>query len=142
MDNKVQKQEAQSQEVPNVLFKHLDAGGIKVLENLELMFSNPADFNDPFEFLPCLTPCNEESCGEERAYQAQKLVRHYGLNSFILSMTDKEHNVRMWDHYSDRHQGLMISLDFGGTLARYRGWVLPVKYTDQKRFGLLGESLE
>ena len=121
--------------IPDLLFKYLDAeGGIKTLENLTLMFSNPADFNDPFEFLPGLK-LSPQSCGNERTYKAQHQVRHYGRNSFIFCMTDKEHNVRMWDHYGDKNQGLMIQLDFAKTLADYREkWIRRVHYGSKERF--------
>lgn len=128
--------------IPEILFKYLDAGGLKLLENLELMFSNPADFNDPFEFLPSLlSELKDDSCGSDRTSKTQQVVKKYGCNSFIFSMTDKEHNVRMWDHYGDKHQGLMISLDFGDVLAQYYDWILPVKYSSQSRFEPLNCSL-
>lgn len=96
--------------IPNLLFKYLgEEGGIKTLENLTLMFSNPADLNDPFEFLPRLE-LSPQSRDDERTSKAKNQVRDYGRNSFIFCMTSKEHNVRMWDHYGDKHQGLMIQL--------------------------------
>lgn len=128
--------------IPDTLFSYLGTKGIAVLENLELMFSNPADFNDPFEFLPRLE-LQPLSCGDERTSKAQHQVRLYGCNSFIFCMTDKEHNVRMWDHYGDKHQGLMIELDFGKTLAEYREkWILPVLYDSKVRFEPLDHSLK
>lgn len=120
--------------IPDTLVSYLGIKGIAVLERLELMFSNPADFNDPFEFLPKL-PLRKESCGDERAAKARDGVRLFGLNSFIFCMTDQEHNVRMWDHYGDGNRGLMISLDVGGQLADQvkKGFVLPVDYSRETR---------
>lgn len=128
--------------IPNLLFKYLAVeGGIKTLEHLTLMFSNPADFNDPFEFLPRLE-LNPQSCGDERTSNAQDQVQLYGCNSFIFCMTKNEHNVRMWDHYGDKNQGLMIQLDFGMTLAEYRKkWILPVLYDSEVRFDPLDKLL-
>jgi hypothetical protein len=119
--------------IPTPLFKYLDEeGGIKTLENLTLMFSNPADFNDPFEFLPALNetrPVNE-------------IRDRYARNSFIFCMTKREFNVRMWDHYGDKHRGLMISLDFQDALASYRErWIRRVDYDSEERFPLLKDSL-
>jgi len=128
--------------IPNLLFKYLGKeGGIKTLENLTLMFSNPADLNDPFEFLPRLE-LSPQSRDDERTSKAKDHVRDYGCNSFIFCMTDKEHNVRMWDHYGDKHQGLMIQLDFGTTLAEHRGWILRVHYDSEVRFDPLDKSLK
>ncbi|WP_395717357.1 DUF2971 domain-containing protein [Prosthecobacter sp.] len=128
--------------IPNLLFKYLGKeGGIKTLENLTLMFSNPADLNDPFEFLPRLE-LSPHSRDDERTSKAKNQVRDYGRNSFIFCMTSKEHNVRMWDHYGDKHQGLMIQLDFGKTLAEHRGWILRVHYDSEVRFDPLDKSLE
>ncbi len=128
--------------IPKVLVSYLGIRGIAVLENLELMFSSPADFNDPFEFLPKLD-LPKESCGNERDARAAKAQRLYGFNSFVFCMTDKEHNVRMWDHYGDGHRGLMISLDFGGLLSGQveKGFVLPVDYNSATRFEPLNESV-
>lgn len=36
----------------NTVYKYCDAGGIKILENLELKITPPNQFNDPFEFTP------------------------------------------------------------------------------------------
>lgn len=42
--------------IPDTLFKYCDAASIAALdgEQAQLMFSKPADLNDPFEFLPGL----------------------------------------------------------------------------------------
>lgn len=131
----------QAKTIPPVPVSYLGTPGIAILENLELMFSNPVDFNDPFEFLPRLTDVRlrTQSCGDERSSKARHIVRDYACNSFIFCMTDKEHNVRMWDHYGERHQGLMISLDLGGVLTEYvkRGWILPVNYDCPNRAPLI-----
>lgn len=44
---------------PSILYKYFPPARIDVLENLEVRFTPPKEFNDPFEFLPQLNPGQE-----------------------------------------------------------------------------------
>jgi hypothetical protein len=42
----------------SVVYKYCDSYGVEILRNLEIKITPPNQFNDPFEFTPCLTCSN------------------------------------------------------------------------------------
>lgn len=110
----------------------------KIIENSELYFSSPMNFNDPFD-------CNlsfrqRYSHGEIKQrlksfkidypnFPMAKLRETFGTNtkkfasvsekftreavrkSGILSLTRDNTNITMWSHYAHNHTGLVLELD-------------------------------
>lgn len=107
-----------------------------------LYFSNPSQFNDPFECKPRIVGL--DNVNDRREYANEYISRnHPGIkfkerkkleinlithfsnvngvsNSFhktldtygILSMSEKWDQILMWSHYSDSHAGFCIGIDF------------------------------
>lgn len=109
-----------TQDRPGRWFRYLGTAGIEGLKKQELMCSKPTDTNDPFEYLTALTTALPEVHWPESAMRTQ--VAEYwqrlcAKNSFVVCLSEAEHNVRMWAQYAENHQGLMLELDFTqGTL--------------------------
>ena len=79
------------------------------------MCSKPTDTNDPFEYLTALTTALPEEAVKHsmmRTQVAEHWQRVCAKNSFVLCLSQAEHNVRMWAQYAENHQGLMLELDF------------------------------
>ena len=119
--------------IPDVLFKYCDAGAIAALdgEQTQMMFSKPADLNDPFEFLPDLEwlfnlqarkllELGFESVGLPQDTWAPSFLiselakdwkREISLHWFVTSFTSADHNVRMWAQYGGNHTGIKLTLN-------------------------------
>ncbi|MDD5328357.1 MAG: DUF2971 domain-containing protein [Phycisphaerae bacterium] len=115
-----------------VLYKYCDQLGIvKILGSLELKLPYISEVNDPLECLPVFRCSNNEK--EELYKTVQKVWRQ---QAFLLSFSEIAQNTVMWAHYSEKHKGAIIGIDFkiltkiipGGIQMR------PVDYPkDQKR---------
>ena len=109
------------------LYKYIDIdGALKLIKNQTFKFSNPRDFNDPFDLYEklidfskndTLSPVNMARRDKRRAetasdkvkikllqHQWRKLRSNYGISCF--SKTYK--NILMWSHYADKHTGVCI----------------------------------
>jgi len=129
--------------VESVLYKYSPwAGSEHIKENIEnskLYFSNPTDFNDPFDTYPVIEFTSAQEQGEEfipnifRTVYPQisedllKIIK--GLNISLdekqmeeLSLktrsshgvccfTTKKDNLLMWAHYADYHKGLCLGFE-------------------------------
>lgn len=106
---------APTQDCPDRWFRYLGPAGIEGLKKKELMCSKPTDTNDPFEYLTALTTALPEEAVKHsmmRTQVAEHWQRVCAKNSFVLCLSQAEHNVRMWAQYAENHQGLMLELDF------------------------------
>lgn len=145
--------------IPDVLFKYCDAGAIAALdgEQAKMMFSKPADLNDPFECLPGLEwlfnpPAREllrrgfESVGLPQdtwapgflvSELAKDWKREISLHWFLTSFTSADHNVRMWAQYGGNHTGIKLTLNLAQdpllTEKSKMGWV---DYKQPKRMDI------
>lgn len=118
-------------QIPETLFKYCDEGALTGLDSGTMMFSKPLDLNDPYEFLPDLSflfggveqqkhlRLDLESFGYspyERppgcllTDRAHHWIRKVSGDWFITSLSEADHNVRMWAQYSGNHTGLKLTL--------------------------------
>lgn len=91
-----------------ILYKFMSPTGFeKLLENKTLLFTNPKNFNDPFD-------CEISHYTETNltlAYHAnvahQSLIYKIG----ILCLTRNKFNLLMWAHYAANHTGVVVGID-------------------------------
>lgn len=147
----------EKKEFPRYLFKYMGVKGVlRFLDNAELLYSRPSDFNDPFD-----CKANIKVKGATRAdwynllsdlqmlpgamdyciYKvmidpdfAQSLVElsieETKTKTGVLCLTAKNDNILMWSHYSDCHRGVCVKFD---TLKDCPSFYRPirVKYNDK-----------
>lgn len=95
-----------------------------LFEDNVLWFSNPLNFNDPFELKPNIKKLlNEEkhlvvdtvSSYFNDSNQAHKV--HYAIinpilnNTGILSLSGNKEHLAMWAHYANNHKGIVVEFD-------------------------------
>lgn len=91
-----------------ILYKFMSPTGFeKLLENKTLLFTNPKNFNDPFD---CeISHYTETNLTQE--YHAtvahQSLIYKIG----ILCLTRNKFNLLMWAHYAANHTGVVVGID-------------------------------
>lgn len=91
-----------------------------IFEDNMLWFSNPSNFNDPFELKPHI----KNIVGDEadlfstlinRSGQASEFYYthiHSGLSNIgVLSLSSTKDNPVMWAHYANNHKGIVIEFD-------------------------------
>ncbi|WP_414664857.1 DUF2971 domain-containing protein [Horticoccus sp. 23ND18S-11] len=89
------------------LYYYATESALSALWDQEIKVASPCDFNDPFEFLPStenVTPENRTFC---HAFQGSSRHHYY-----VLSMSERPNNIRMWAQYAANHTGLMIELNW------------------------------
>ena len=95
-----------------------------IFEDKVLWFSNPLNFNDPFELKPHIKKlCNDEKHILVEAFQNHMNISeqanefHYLtvkdiLNNIgVLSLSAIKGHLAMWAHYADNHKGIVIEFD-------------------------------
>lgn len=100
-----------------LLFKYLDAeGGLKMLTNSNLQFTNAFYLNDPFDCHPALldfSNCPSEKYGDRTKFVAF-LKANKCLNlrekAWICSLSKVHNSLLMWAYYGN-HKGICIGID-------------------------------
>lgn len=139
----------------NILYKYRDLDcefTQKIFLNSEFWFSNPSEFNDPFdcglsdsgepsiekfeEYLRRRGACEEKvrlavfgaQC-EPNLLQniSSEALAHRRKSNGVLSLSGTPDNILMWSHYAKNHTGVVIGIDIG-KIPKFRGHVLPVEY--------------
>lgn len=104
------------------LYKYLDAnGGLMMLSNSNLQFSNAMKLNDPFDCHPALIDFSDvpqEKCKYWQATDISDLesdrYRRYRENAWICSLSKVHDSLLMWSYYNN-HKGVCIGLDMEKT---------------------------
>ena len=124
-----------------IAYKYCEPDRIDVLENGMIRFTQPADFNDPFEASPSFSenrseldsvllaqylkdaePCTPQVQLQRLADGAQNIAclrRKHALGlpaklseHFVaLCLSRSRSNLLMWAHYTDCHRGFVIGFD-------------------------------
>lgn len=101
-----------------VLYKYLDAkGGLAMLENHNLQFTNATQLNDPFDCHPSLIDYSY-ACTREAKVWGKELVEEVETShannrrndSWICSLSKNYNSLLMWSYYGS-HKGICIGLD-------------------------------
>ena len=90
---------------PQTLYKYLSPDRIDVLENMEIRFSRPSEFNDTFD-THYLVPKSQGMKGK-----TARLRLKSGLGLFCL--TESPNNHLMWVHYARNHTGFILGFNAG-----------------------------
>jgi hypothetical protein len=127
-------------QIPQYFFKYRTLESLeKILENNSLWFSNPQDFNDPFdcqivvegnhteeELIELIKQIVPASVNESQVTQLAKEAANipgkweYILNTSITNIMARngvccfvgnESNLLMWSHYSNSHKGVCLKFD-------------------------------
>ena len=125
----------------NVLYKYCDQAGIEILRTLELKLPYISQVNDPLECSPFLYCPNDKDAIEARYLSALKrrdrlppadykqkldidvicekleeilreVLEDYKSKGCLLSVSETAQNTVMWAHYTDKHKGVVIGIDF------------------------------
>jgi hypothetical protein len=99
----IQSIEVPESPVPTVLYKYLPPERIDILENMELRFSRPSEFNDTFDS-HYLVP---KSQGLKGTTARMRLKSRLG----ILCLAEQPYDQLMWVHYARNHTGFVLGFD-------------------------------
>lgn len=116
------------------LYKYLDSnGGIAMLNNKTLQFTNATQLNDPFDCHPAFVDLSPDASGLYHGIPADfysQMEYQKGLNrrdkTYICSLSKVYASILMWSYYS-KHSGVCIGLDMEKTrkyLNRMTGLIL------------------
>ena len=96
-----------------ILYKYASfEAGEKIIDSNSMLFSQPKNFNDPFD-MPTypVQPTSDPVSAIFASVQTMGKNFIWAENSGILSLTRTPANALMWAHYSDKHQGMVIGID-------------------------------
>ena len=101
-----------------ILYKYVDAeGGLKMLQNSNLKFTNATKFNDPFDCHPALYNYNNPPEKESQWYGADFLemkgktdMENHRNNTWICCFSKVYDSLLMWAYYN-AHKGICIGLN-------------------------------
>lgn len=128
-----------------ILYKYLDAkGGLAMLTNSNLQFTNATKFNDPFDCHPALfdysnPPTNENNWppADFLKLKGETDMENLRKSTWICCLSKVYDSLLMWSYYNS-HKGICIGLNKDATIKScyhgYVGLLLPfaaeVKYKD------------
>ena len=101
-----------------ILYKYLDAnGGLMMLANSNLQFTNSTRLNDPFDCHPNLMDYSNVPSENMIAWE-KEFVRHMAFNrnerlrdsAWICSLSKVYNSLLMWSYYGN-HRGVCIGID-------------------------------
>ena len=101
-----------------ILYKYLDAeGGIQMLKNSNLQFTNATRLNDPFDCHPSLidfsiVPPEKTRVWDKNAVMGIESNRSDRLRdgAWICSLSKVHNSILMWSYYGN-HKGVCIGID-------------------------------
>ena len=104
------------------LYKYLDIdGGLAMLSNSNMQFTNATRLNDPFDCHPSLIDFSnvpEERMrvwGKDLVMKAESnRYEHYRDGAWVCSLSKVNNSLLMWSYYSN-HRGICIGLDMERT---------------------------
>lgn len=120
---------------PKKLYKYevINREKINMLINSELWFSNPDDFNDPFDSCGI---CFDE--GEIKKYlkdtDVSKLINSFKKDVKICCFSEEINSMPMWTHYAGNHEGMCAEYDFSKVsyTNRFSKYLFPIVYQTER----------
>lgn len=136
--------------IRDTLYKYVDLKGLEsILINHTLKFTNPKDFNDPFEFhdnlvdrkmsakhqLESLKKYGKDLTKESiRRYKDQvrletgdapdnhiaRLFEKKKQTTYVTCFSELDNNPLMWSHYADKHKGACIGFNTESLRSDYK----------------------
>ncbi len=109
-----------------MLYKYLDSdGGVKMLEDRTLQFTNATQLNDPFDCHPALIDFSKVPEQKNGNWPPEFIANHnfgkrgeYRNLSYICSLSKVHDSLLMWSYYNS-HKGICIGLDMEKTRQYY-----------------------
>ncbi|MBR6591336.1 MAG: DUF2971 domain-containing protein [Prevotella sp.] len=106
----------------NKLYKYLDVdGGLAMLSNSNLQFTNATRLNDPFDCHPSLIDFSNVPEKRMRVWGKDFVMsmesnryEHYRDGAWVCSLSKVNNSLLMWSYYSN-HRGVCIGLDMEKT---------------------------
>lgn len=103
---------------PTKLYKYLDAeGGLRMLQNSNIQFTNAKKLNDPFDCHPSLIDFSQVPAERTKVWSKEDII---GLeanrfernrdNTWLCSLSKNYDSLLMWSYYNS-HKGLCIGID-------------------------------
>lgn len=100
------------------LYKYLDAeGGLKMLQNSNLQFTNSTRLNDPFDCHPSLIDFSKVPAERTRGWSKKDIIdiesnRYENLrdDTWVCSLSKVRDSILMWSYYGN-HKGVCVGLD-------------------------------
>lgn len=104
------------------LYKYLDVdGGLAMLSNSNIQFTNATKLNDPFDCHPSLIDFSNvpeeriKAWGQELVMKAESnRYEHYRDGAWVCSLSKVNSSLLMWSYYNN-HRGVCIGLDMEKT---------------------------
>ena len=100
------------------LYKYLDVdGGLAMLSNSNMQFTNATKLNDPFDCHPSLIDFSNVPAERMKVWGKDLVMKaehnrfeQYRDNAWICSLSKVDNSLLMWSYYSN-HRGVCIGLD-------------------------------
>ena len=100
------------------LYKYLDAqGGLAMLSNCNIQFTNATKLNDPFDCHPSLIDFSQVPSEETRIWDKQTIMalesnsfKHQRDKTWLCSLSKNYDSLLMWSYYNS-HKGICIGID-------------------------------
>jgi hypothetical protein len=93
-----------------ILYKYMGISGLKaILKKNTLRFTNPLNFNDPFDC--AMSSLGSETLNDDTALSNSIRMHSHRSKSGILCLTRNQFNLLMWAHYADNHRGAVVGID-------------------------------
>ena len=107
------------------LYKYLDVdGGLAMLSNSNMQFTNATKLNDPFDCHPSLIDFSNVPEERKRVWGQDLIMKaeanryeNYRNDTWLCSLSKVNDSLLMWSYYSN-HQGVCIGLDMEKTRKR------------------------
>lgn len=104
------------------LYKYLDAeGGLAMLSNCNIQFTNATKLNDPFDCHPSLIDFSQVPSEETRIWDKQTIMalesnpfEHQRDKTWLCSLSKNYDSLLMWSYYNS-HKGICIGIDMEKT---------------------------
>ncbi len=102
------------------LYRKPNCHTLSILEDLQVMFSNPNQFNDPFDCQRNIIAIYDEVVaihGADFKALMDPIMELYSRerskhSSFVFCLTKEWRNQLMWAHYAKSHQGIALGFTF------------------------------
>ena len=104
------------------LYKYLDIdGGLAMLSNSNMQFTNATRLNDPFDCHPCLIDFSDVPEERKRVWGQELIMKaesnryeNYRNDTWVCSLSKVNNSLLMWSYYSN-HKGICIGLNMEKT---------------------------
>ena len=103
---------------PSKLYKYLDTkGGLAMLQNSNMQFTNATKLNDPFDCHPSLIDFSQVPTERIKVWDKETIIacesdcyKRYRDNTWLCSLSKNYDSLLMWSYYNS-HKGICIGID-------------------------------